>query len=185
MTVFKKCPEVQEDPVLGNSNTISIVAIAFTTILLFLFAGCFIAGGRGDIGSVIRHCYTGKFDRYSSLAVITVLVLITSVALTAFAEFSGAETINNCALINATTQEEIDEFIDASNMLNRLYGIVIVVLIVCISMLVGYLSMEFFKVDPSQKIGQKIESFATMFGRRAKCRTNNRMKTIKKKMYKY
>lgn len=185
MTVFKKCPEVQEDQVLGDSDKISGAAIAFTTISLFLFAACFFAGGRGSFGSVIRSCYKSNDLKFKILSILTILCLVVSVALTAFAEFSGVESINKCALISATTQEEIDEFMSASNMLNRLYGIVIVVLIVCISMIVGYLSMEFLNIDPAQQITQRVEDFATMFGRRAKCRTNNKMKSIKKKMYKY
>ena len=77
----------------------------------------------------------------------------------------GIRVVENCNLLQLQNQDELEEYMDSANFLNRIYGLVVVLVLVVVLCPVVYYGMNYYKTP----------SFLS-FGRRAKCRLNNKVK---------
>lgn len=184
MTVFRRCPQIKEIEMV-DVDKIAASGIAFTT---FSFLGMLILfgyfGSRGDVNRVIMGSIRGDETTIPCMAIggITLLCLLLSLALTSSSEFMGIKAMNNCSVLQAANQDEVDEYLEAANMLNRLYGIIILAITIIIVFLLYLLSkMVQNKTGYNMDVVSHMDRFVTSFGRRARCSKNNR---IKKRMYK-
>ena len=185
--VFKRCPQIK-DTEMADVDDIASSGIAFTTLALIgaivLFSYC---GYRGNVNDVLLRGPRSGDTTCMVIGGITFLFLLLSVALTASSEFLGVKAMNNCAVLEAASQDEVDEYLEAANMLNRLYGIVILAISLFLILSVYVALKNYLPGGRSIDLVDRLDRFVSFgFGRGARCRRGargNKMK-MKKRMYK-
>jgi len=180
-TVFRRCPQIR-DIEMVSVDDIAISGISFTVLSLFgaigLFSWC---GYRGNVNDILIHGPRNGDTICMVIGALTFLCLLLSVALTASSEFLGIKAMNNCAVLEAANQEEVDEYLEAANMLNRLYGVVILAIALFLMATVVVALKNYIPGGRSFDVVGRFDNFVSGVGRRARCQKGNKMK---KRMYK-
>lgn len=123
--VFDRCPDVDKDNIAKSRGTgIGLcVTNAFIVIILLIL---FFMNSERNLPALVD---SSKSYLRGGLFILLSLAFAISVLLTCISEFIGSDTINECQFLNASSEGEMKEFLDAAVMINRLYGLVCVITI--------------------------------------------------------
>lgn len=179
LDVFETCPSNSEDRILAQSNKLAIASMVFTSLTLLGVIALVFMGFKGCVKTVIENAIYKSDAKVKVMGIAVALFGVISLILTAFSEFAGVETVNSCEVIKAKDQEEVSKFMKSANMLNRLYSIVILVLVFAGLIIVNGLSLRFTGFDPWAMLTYSIGGFmdnasSSGFGRR--CSRKNGIK---------
>jgi hypothetical protein len=153
-TVYDNCPQSPKEEMELNQPALTLSTLIATTLGLVMTIACFLytcrekgvfpsfvdilsGNGKGVVGSIMG-VIQGPSNWYVAAGVATAFMLLLALILTVATELSGLEAMRECKVMTATSKEQIDKYIEAANMMNRLHGIVML-FVACAAIYLVYL----------------------------------------------